>query len=325
MLCVITDFMGDDTTLELELLGSNGIEVFVASDPGPAAWASTAIGADAILTRHAPIGAATIATLDRCRIIARYGTGHDNIDAAAAQAKGIAVTAVVDYATPEVADHTMALVLALARALPVHGASVAGGDWTPQPLPPMRRLAGLTLGLLGCGRIGAAVAQRAAAFGMEVVAFDPYASSTPPGTTRVDTLESLLGHSDVLSLHAPLTPATEGIIGAPQLELLPDGAFVVNVARGRLLDLDAAMAFVDSGRLGGLGLDVTPEEPLPADHPARRHPRVVLTPHVGYYSTASVIEAKRRSVAEILRVLGGQPPLHPVVVAPQATPDPEAP
>lgn len=319
--CVITDFMGNDTEDEAAMLAARGIDVFVSPTPDPPSWQPQARTADAILTRHAPIEADTIDALERCKIIARYGTGHDNIDIDAAKRRRITVTAVVDYATSEVAEHTMALILSLARALPAFERSVRDGAWTPRPLPIVPRLEGLTLGLFGCGRIGAAVAARARAFGMAVLGYDPYASSLPDGVARATSVEELLRSAHVLSLHAPLTEETAGAIGGAELDLLPGGSIVVNVARGGLLDLDAACAAVDAGRLGGLGIDVAPSEPLPGDHPARHHQRIIVTPHVGYYSTVSVAEAKRRSVEEIIRVLQGERPRNAVYDPADAPPE----
>ena len=310
--CVITDFMGDDTALERELFGREGVDVFVAESPRPDAWIDVASAADAILTRHAPIRAEEIRRLDRCRIIARYGTGHDNVDVAAAAERGITVTSVPDYCVDEVADHAFALILGAARHVDVLAASVRSGGWTPRPLPRIRRLRGLRLGLLGCGRIGAAVAARASAFGLEAAAYDPYAAELPAGIDRVDSVDELVERSDILSLHAPLTPETERVLDRERLGRLPGGAIVVNVARGRLLDVEAAVEAVTSGRLRALALDVLDHEPPPADHPIRSMPGVVVTPHVAYYSTESVEEAKRRSVEEILRALAGEAPVHPV-------------
>ena len=310
--CVITDYMGDDTALELELLGGEGVDVFVSESPRPQAWIDAARECDAVLTRHAPIRAAEIRQLARCRIIARYGTGYDNIDVAAAAERGIIVTSVPDYCVDEVADHAFALILAAARHLGSLTDSVRSGGWTPEPLPPIRRLRGLKLGLLGCGRIGASVAARAQAFALDVAAYDPYAAALPAGVARVHSVDELVERSDVLSLHAPLTPETERLLDRERLARLPEGAIVVNVARGRLLDLDAAMDVLRSGRLAALALDVLDEEPPRADHPIRSLPGALVTPHVAYYSTASVEEAKRRSVEEILRALAGKPPLHPV-------------
>lgn len=316
MRCVITDYMGDDARLEEQLLADAGFDVFVAPRPEVAAWGDEAVASDAILTRHAPIGADLIEQLERCRVISRYGTGHDNIAVDAALARGIVVTNVPDYCTPEVAEHTMMLLLAAARHTVRHLDSIRFGEWTPSPLPPMRRIAGRRLGLIGLGRIGAAVAQRARAFGIEVHVYDPYIEDAPDGVTLEPDLEAMLARSDFVSLHTPLTSETAGILDRDRIALLPAGAIVVNASRGGLVDLDALIDALDDGHLASAALDVTPEEPPGPDHRVRFHPDVMLTPHVGYFSLTSVEEAKRRSVGEIVRVMRGEPPENPVEVAP---------
>ena len=309
---LITDFMGDDTALEKELFSRAGHELHVASSPEPEEWMEVAIRVDAILTRHAPLRASTIDRLKRCRIIARYGSGHDNIDVDQATANGIVVTNVPGYSSEEVADHTVALLLASARHLPSYMACVREGGWTPRPLPPVLRIRGRRLALLGFGRIGRAVAQRMIAFGVEIVVYDPFATELPEGVLRAPSIHELVHDADFLSLHAPLTAQTHGCIDAARIAALKRGAIVVNVARGGLLDLPAAIDALTSGQLGGLAVDVVDEEPLPDGHPLRSLERAIVTPHVAYFSQASVEEAKRRSVEEILAVLDGRPPLHAI-------------
>ena len=159
------------------------------------------------------------------------------------------------------------------------------------------------------------MAERARSFGLEVTAYDPYAPELPEGIVRADSISELVTGADVLSLHAPLTEDTRHAIGASELSALSPGAIVINVARGGLLDVDAALSALHSGHLGGLGLDVLESEPPPADHPVRTAAGALVTPHVGYYSTASVTEAKRRSVTELAAVVGGAAPQHPVGAA----------
>lgn len=311
--CVITDYMGDDASLEEKTLSEAGFDVFTAPSPRPEHWIEHALQADAILTRHAPISGDTIAGLQRCKVISRYGTGHDNIDVNAASNRSIVVTNVPGYCTNEVADHALMLILMTARHADRLIESVRTGGWTPAPLPPIRRLDGLRLGLIGLGRIGTAVAGRAVSFGMRVSAFDPYAPSLDDAIQIKGSVDEIMTDSDVVSLHLPLTSVTRHLIDERRLSLMPEGAILLNVSRGGLLDLDAAIRQVQSGHLGGLALDVTEVEPVPVDHPARNTPGVILTPHVGYYSTTSVLEAKERSVAEIVRVVNGEPAEFPVV------------
>ncbi len=314
MRCVITDFMGDDPSLEASLLHEAGIDAFVAPEPDPATWADAAVEADAILTRHAPVREDTIRRLRRCRVISRYGTGHDNIDVPVALERGIVVTNVPDYCSDEAAEHAITLLLMAARRADVLTRSVREGGWTPQPLPPIRRIRGSSLGLIGYGRIGAGVARRGRGLGLVVHVFDPYLARPPEGVTMQPTVEDLLRRVDMVSLHAPLTDETRRILDAERLALLPPGAIVVNASRGGLLDLDAAIEALRSGHLAAVAVDVADQEPLPVDHVARDLPGLIVTPHVAYYSLTSVDEAKRRSTAEIVRVLRGDPPENPVTL-----------
>ncbi len=311
-LCVITDYMGDDTTLEERLLSGAGIQVFVSPSPHPASWIAAAEKAEAILTRHAPIRRESIDRFEACRIIARYGTGYDNIDLATALDRDIVVTSVPDFCTQEVAEHTLAFILLHARQLRELTEVLRAGGWQLPSLPPIDRLAGKQLAILGCGRIGSAVADRALAFGMKVKAFDPQASSVPAGVEMVSTVEDLVVSADVLSLHAPLLRSTRGIIGRPEIMAMNQGALLINVARGGLLDLEAATDALESGHLSGLALDVYEREPPPPDHRLRKMPGAILTPHVAYYSSVSVEEAKRRSASEVIAVLRGDRPTHPL-------------
>lgn len=314
MLCVITDYMGDDTSLEESLLHEAGFEVFVAPSHDPSTWADRAVEADAILTRHAPVRAELIRSLSRCKVISRYGTGHDNIDVPVAHERGIVVTNVPDYCTPEAADHTMALLLASARHLQVLTESVSRGGWTPDPLPPILRIGGRTLGMVGYGRIGAAVAARARAFGLRVCVYDPYLKADPEGVERHADLDEMLTRSDFLTFHTPLTEETRGLLDERRIALLPRGAIVINCARGPMVDVAALIAALRSGQLAAAALDVTPKEPPDRDDPLRNVPGLLVTPHTAYYSETSVEEAKRNSVGEIIRVIDGEAPLNPVVL-----------
>jgi len=222
------------------------------------------------------------------------------------------VTYVPDYCLDEVADHTMALLLALARGVAEGWAVVRSGGWSV-PQGTVHRLRGRRLALLGTGRIGRKVAERALAFGYEVTGFDPFAADLGvPGVARAATVEEAVAQADVISLHAPLTDDTHHLVGPATIPLMRRSPIVVNTARGGLVDLDAATAALEDGRLGGLALDVTEPEPLPQDHPLRRHPRAVITPHTAFYSVEAQAELQRRAVDEVVRALRGDPPHRPV-------------
>ena len=277
--------------------------------PFPSAATVAALAASvqpaAILSRQGPVTAAVMAAAPGLRIIARHGVGVDDVDVAEAQRRGIVVTRAPGSNTQAVAEHTLALLLALVKTLPLLSAQVAGGAWRGAATK-VRDVAGLRLGLVGCGAIGQAVARLATPFGMSVAAYDPFGPDLPH-IARTPTLQDLLVRSDVLSLHVPLLPATRHLIGAAELAALPEGAVVLNTARGGLIDEMALLAAIESGRLAGAGLDVTEDEPPPADYPLRRHARVICTPHVAGVTDGSLVNMGVMAAECIVAVLLGAP------------------
>ncbi len=266
---------------------------------------AASIQPDAILSRQGPVTAAAMDAAPGLRVIARHGVGVDDVDIAEAQRRGIVVTRAPASNTQAVAEHTVALLLALAKDLPLLSSQVAGGAWRRAETK-VRDVAGLRLGLVGCGAIGQAVARLATAFGMVVAAYDP-GKPDSSGIARLATLQELLARSDVLSLHLPLLPATRHLIGAAELAALPSGAIVLNTARGGLLDEAALHAALEAGRLAGAGLDVFENEPPPDDHPLRRHPRVICTPHVAGVTDGSLVNMGVMAAECIVAVLRGDP------------------
>ena len=259
----------------------------------------------AILSRQGPVTATAMDAAPGLRIVARHGVGVDDVDVAEAQRRGIVVTRAPGSNTQAVAEHTMALLLALAKDLSLLSAQVAGGAWRRADTK-VRDVAGLRLGLVGCGAIGQAVARLAAAFGISVAAFDP----ALPGGTGIEamaSLHALLARSDVLSLHVPLLPNTRHLIGAAELAALPHGAVVLNTARGGLIDEAALLAALEAGHLAGAGLDVFEDEPPPGNHPLRRHPRVICTPHVAGVTDGSLVNMGVMAAECIVAVLRGDP------------------
>ena len=259
----------------------------------------------AILSRQGPVTAAVMDAAPGLRVVARHGVGVDDVDVAEAQRRGIVVTRAPGSNTRAVAEHTMALLLALAKDLPLLSAQVAGGAWRKAETK-VRDVAGLRLGLVGCGSIGQAVARLAAAFGMSVAAFDP-ALPSGTGIEAVASLHALLARSDVLSLHVPLLATTRHLIGAAELAALPRSAVVLNTARGGLIDEAALLAALEAGHLAGAGLDVFEDEPPPGDHPLRRHPRVICTPHVAGVTDGSLVNMGVMAAECIVAVLRGDP------------------
>jgi D-3-phosphoglycerate dehydrogenase len=246
------------------------------------------IQADAILTRQGPVSVAAMDASKKLRVIARHGVGVDDVDIAAATARGILVTRAPGSNTRAVAEHTLAMILALAKDFRHHGAAIAAGKWR-EPTASVRDLAGLRVGLLGFGEIARAVAPMAQAFGMVVRAYSPSRAGQDSGVVMTSSLAELLAGSDVLSVHCPLTPGTRHLVDAAALALLPQGAFVINTARGGIVDEAALAAALDSGHLGGAALDVFEGEPPSADHPLRDHPKVLATPHISGVTQASLV------------------------------------
>ena len=312
-LVVVTDHLAE-IDVEQDVL-SDVAEVRLIQTDDERDIARAAAEADALLVFHTiKLGEATIAALGRCRGIVRAGVGYDNIDVQAAGRNGIVVCNVPDYGTEEVADHALMLLLALARRLlPAHLA-LRAGKWDVTTVFGTPRLRGRTLGILGCGRIGTAMALRAKALGMRVVIFDPYQPDgleKALGVERVHRLADLWPQSQFLSLHCPLTRETHHIVNAATLAQLPAGAYVLNTARGPCVDVPALCDALDAGHIAGAALDVVEREPLD-DERLRAHPRVLLTPHTAFYSVEGFREMRRKGAEEARRLVVGEPVRNPV-------------
>jgi phosphoglycerate dehydrogenase-like enzyme len=265
--------------------------------------------ADVLLVYHTiKLTERSIGALTKCRGIIRCGVGYDNVDLQAAGRRGIVVCNVPDYGTEEVADHALLMLLALARRFLAAEQAVRAGRWDPQMVFGTPRLRGRTLGIVGCGRIGTAMALRAKAIGMRVVICDPYQPDgieKALGVERCGRLEELLPQAEFLSLHCPLTEETRHLLNARTLALLPRGAYVINTARGPCVDATALIAAVDSGQVAFAALDVVEEEPL-RDEQLRAHERIVLTPHTAFYSVEGFQEMRSKGAVEARRILTGE-------------------
>ncbi len=228
--------------------------------------------ADAVLVTYAKLPGELLRQLKKCKAIGRFGLGVDNIDLPAAKELGIAVNYVPDYCLREVSDHAMALLLALARKVPFSNALVQSGRWEVPPIVPLRRLEGQVLGLIGFGNIPRALAPKAKAFGLKVLTHDPYVSKDVLAAAGVEgvSFDDLLARSDFISVHAPLMPATRGLVNAAAFAKMKKGAQLINTARGPLVDEAALVAALDSGHLGGAALDVVTTEPLTKDSALHR-------------------------------------------------------
>ncbi len=266
--------------------------------------------ADAILNRAAPMTRRVIESLEKCKVIARYGVGVDNVDVDACTEKGILVANVPDYCWTEVADHAFALLLTCARKTAFHDRRVRAGEWDIASSDPIHRLTGQTLGLLGLGHIAQTLVKRVRGFEFRVIAHDPYvgrAVAEELGVTLVD-LPTLLKESDLLSIHAPLTPATRHIIGEAELRQMKPTAILVNTSRGPLVDEAALARALSEGWIAAAGIDVYETEPPPADCPLKKLDNVVLTDHAGWYSEEAVVELQTKCARQAALVLSGQTP-----------------
>lgn len=270
--------------------------------------------ADAIITEMHSVTEDMMATLDRCRIIACASTGYDYVDHISAGKRGIWVTNCPGYCTDEVATHTIALLLSQARRLPQARKLVRANEWDPRPARPIHHPRTQTLGIIGWGRIGRAVSTKAMALGFRVIANDPYVDPKQmldAGVTPADK-ETVMRESDYVSLHTPLTDETYHMLNARLLALMRPAAYLINTARGLLLEEDALLEVVQSGRIAGAALDVLSVEPPPPDHPFLHDDRFFITPHSAWCSEESDAAVWEWAAGNIAYALRGEKPPHAV-------------
>lgn len=302
---VVSDQVFPSVDTERTLLAEIDADLVVA-EGSVSEVLKVAADADGILNTYLPWDSEAIAQLERCRIIARYGIGFDNVDLDAARRAGIVVTNVPDYSVEEVAVHALALLLGALRKVPSADRKIRDGAWSIDEFRPIRRLSELTVGLLGFGRIGRRVAAGVESLGGNVIVHDPYLEPSPELPELVD-LPALLGRSDIVSVHAPLTDSTRGIIGKEAIQQMKPQAILVNTSRGPLVDLDAVTAALRDARLAAVALDVFDREPL---DPTRIEgvPNLIATPHMAYYSEEALEESQRKATTQVIKVLTGQAP-----------------
>lgn len=306
---LVTDPIGGDASAIAATLAAHGISTITPSRGQH--WHELAETADGLIVNLATVDAAAFDHLTRCRVIARLGVGINNVDVATARTRSVVVTNVPDYCREEVSDHTLALILAMGRKLPIANANVQRGVWDQLGQRPIRRLKTLTLGLVGFGRIAQAVARKASAFGMRVIAYDPFLSpASAPGSVELVPLPELLGAADVISLHVPLLADNNNLIGRTQFDQMKSGAILVNTSRGELVDEAALCAALDANHLSAAALDVAAVEPLAAGSSLRGRANVLLTPHMAFYSEESLIDLQRTAAEDVARVLSGNVPVH---------------
>jgi D-3-phosphoglycerate dehydrogenase len=313
LLVAVADSVFPNLDLARAVVSRAGAELRLASQPTPEGIVAAAKEADALLVTYAKITADMIREMKKCKIISRFGIGVDNVDLEAATRQGIVVTKVPDYCIDEVSDHAMALLLSLVRKIPFSSARAHAGRWEMPAVTPIHRLRGTVLGLVGFGRIPQLVAPKAKAFGIRVMAYDPYVPLNVMEQAGVGRLEfaELLKISDYISIHSPLLPETHHLFSTAVFAQMKPSAVIVNTSRGPVVDEAALAAALDAKQLAGAALDVMEQEP-PVNSPLFGRDNVILTPHTSFYSVESLEELQTKAAEEVVRVLSGQPPRNPV-------------
>lgn len=308
---LVTDFVWPSTAPEREVLAEIGAEIIESPGQSEDTLAALAVDADAIMTCFAQVTDQVVRAAQKCQVISRYGVGVDNIAVDTATSLGIPVTYVPDYCVDEVSDHVMALLLTWNRQVGFYDGVAKQGRWEGVPSPvPLIRLRGCKLGIVGMGRIGRAVAGKAQAFGMDVLGYDPYipeGQSAGEGIILVD-LPTLLSESDYVTIHTPLNDETRGLISVNEFRQMKPSAYIINCARGPIIDEPALVEALRDGQIAGAGLDVMEEAAPPADHPLFGMDNVIITPHVAFLSRQSVLELEVRTAKATVDVLQGRMP-----------------
>ena len=310
---LITDYVWPTTEPEEAVLREAAdAEAVVAPDGSEETLISLAGDVDAIMTCFAQVTPNVLRAAPNCVAVGRFGVGVDNIAVDTATELGMAVTYVPDYCVDEVSDHVMALLLAFNRRIVLFDNSVKNEGWGSVPLTMrMMRLRGKTLGVIGFGRIGQAVSQKALAFGFRVLAYDPYMTAEQcalRGARKVEDMDAVLRESDFVTLHSPLNEETRGLIGARELDMMKSDAFLINCARGPLIDEGALYDALTGGGIAGAGLDVMEDNHPQSDHPLLGLDNIIITPHVAFFSQEATLELEQRAAREVAYVLTGRMP-----------------
>ena len=307
---VITDHRFPSVEIQEKVLSEIGAELVVGQSKTEEEIIEIARDADGILVARSMITAKIIHALERCKVMVRYGVGVDNIDIPAATQKGIMVSNVLDYCVEEVADHALALILSLARKVVFSARRVQAGEWSIQNLEPLKRLSRQTVGVVGYGRIGKMLAQKASAVGFRVIGYVPFVGKMGPEDNGISfvSLETILKESDFVSLHTPLTAETQGMIGDENIRLMKPTAAIVNVSRGALIDENALICALKEKRLAGAGLDVLVNEAADSGHPLQTMEEVIVTSHTAFYSEEAIEELQQKAAQKVVSALSGQLP-----------------
>ena len=304
---LLTDYAWANVDIERATLAAADAELIVATDKSEPGLRLLAAGVDAIMTNWARVPESVIAVSDNLRIVSRLGIGLDNIDVAACTRRKIVVTNCPDYCLVEVAEHALALVLALGRKVAYYHHATKSGVYELQSGPQLRRITGQTLGIVGLGNIGRELAERAVGIGLKVIATSRSRRAAPRGVEWRD-FDELLAESDYVSLHLPMTPETRHLMGREQFARMKPSAYLINTARGGLIDHAALAAALDAGQLAGAALDVQDPEPPDLSVAPLNDPRVIVTPHCAFVSAESLENLRTRVSRQVAERLHGRVP-----------------
>ncbi|WRS27871.1 C-terminal binding protein [Oscillospiraceae bacterium MB08-C2-2] len=320
MKVLITDYEYPQVDQEREIITGFGAELLTCQLKTEAELIEAVQDVDAVIVQYANITRPVIEAMKKCKMVIKYGIGVNNIDADAATEKGIYVCNVPDYGVEEVSNHAIVLMLSLAKKLTLLNDRMRSGKWGYTPSVPLYRLNGSTLGLVGLGRIPSLVAKKMAGFGLNIVAYDPYAQGAAAkelGVTLVD-FDTLCKTSDFVSIHCPQTPQTTHLFNSEVFAKMKKTAYLVNTARGPIVDEAALIEALKSGEIAGAGLDVFEEEPLASASELLKLDNVIATPHCAWYSEEAISTLQRKVAEEVVNVLGGNKPFNctnPAVLA----------
>lgn len=309
---VITDYQYDNIDAERRIIGEAGFELKDYQVKDPEGLIPLVKDADAIVTQYSDVSRRVIEQLDHCKMIIKYGIGVNNIDTEAATERGIYVCNVPDYGVEEVSDHAVTMMLALGKKMKILEKAFREGDWGYSSTMPLYRLCDCTLGLVGFGRIPQLVAKKMGGIGLRILAYDPFIDQEKAaalGVTPTD-LDTILRESDFISVHVPLNESTRHLIGEEGFRKMKKTAFVVNTARGGVIDEKALVEALLAGQIAGAGVDVYEEEPVKPDNPLLHMDNVIATPHCAWYSETAITALQRKVAEEVVNVLKGNEPFH---------------
>ena len=306
---LVTDYAWPSLDIEREILAGADAELVAAERGDEDELAELAAGSNAILTNWKRVPASALDAAPRCLLVSRYGVGVDNIPVERATELGILVSNVPDFCVEEVSDHAMALLLACARRVVTAARMTREGTWDLGPIRSVPRMRGQTVGLVGFGNIARRLVPKAQGFGLRVLAYTPRLSpGEADGVELTNDLDRLLVESDYVSIHAPATPDTRGLIGEEQLRRMKSTAYLVNASRGALVDEDALERALRKGWIAGAALDVLSEEPPAPTHPLLGLDNVIVTPHAAFYSKDAIVELQTKAAQNVAMVLRGEVP-----------------